>query len=221
MPGGNCRAGGAPSDPTPRRAARPRSVARADARRSPPPRRACPEARGCRQARTCRGGTRLRPAAARRQSSCFLVVRVAVDETVAHELTLDRGDGADHAWVVGGEETDERDHQQTRVQSLRAVELGEGIELDVETLLADLPMDLGADRAPPFDGPLLSEALDSLDAAVESDPSHHLRVREVPPRAAYFPDAFVGLLPGVLEKPSSRRCSAHASFDVSSLLTRP
>ena len=38
------------------------------------------------------------------------------------------------------------------VQALRAIELGEGIELDVETLLADLPMDLGVNRAPPFDG---------------------------------------------------------------------
>ena len=124
---------------------------------------------------------------------------VPVDEAVAHELTLDRGHGADHPWIVGREETDEWDHQQTRIQSLRAVELGEGVELDIEALLADLPVDLGAGRAPPVGRAVPAEALDGLNAAVERDPSHHLRVCEVPARAAYFPDAFVGLLPGVFE----------------------
>src|SRR5206468_9015752 len=66
------------------------------------------------------------------RSPSFLVVRVAVDEPVPDELRFDRRDGADHARVVGGQEADERNDEEARVEPLRAVRLGEGIQPDVE-----------------------------------------------------------------------------------------
>ena len=44
-----------------------------------------------------------------------------------------------------------------------------------------------------------AEFLDGTNRTVERDPSHDLRVREVAPPTAHFPDAFVRLLPNFLE----------------------
>src|SRR6185312_17520830 len=49
-----------------------------------------------------------------------------------------------------------------------------------------------------------AELLGALDAAVEGDPHHRLRVGEVPGLAAHFPDAAVGLLPDRLEMGEQR-----------------
>src|SRR5205823_10790964 len=86
------------------------------------------------------------------------------------------------------------------VEPLRAVRLGEGIQLDVEALLADLAVDRCADLPPALDRPRAAEPLDRLDAAIERDPGHHLRMGEVAPWAAHLPDSLVGFLPRVLEK---------------------
>src|SRR5690606_29546074 len=43
------------------------------------------------------------------------------------------------------------------------------------------------------------ELLRALDRAIEGDPRHHLRVREVLPSAAHFPDALVRLIPDAFE----------------------
>ena len=43
-------------------------------------------------------------------------------------------------------------------------------------------------------------------AAVERDPGHHLRVGEVPARAAHLPDALVGLVPAPSTSSSSSTC---------------
>src|SRR5919204_1472941 len=131
----------------------------------------------------------------------LLVRLVALDEAVADELALDRRHRADHARVVGGEEADERDHEQARVDPLAAVEADEGVELGVEAATEHLVVDLRPHPAPPVDRPAAAEALDRLHAAVERDPRHHLRVREVAPRPAHLPDALVRLLPGMLEVP--------------------
>src|SRR5919198_102574 len=57
----------------------------------------------------------------------LLVRLVALDEAGADELALDCRHRADHARVVGREEADERDHEQARVDPLRAVEADEGL----------------------------------------------------------------------------------------------
>jgi hypothetical protein len=58
-------------------------------------------------------------ALARRQTIDAFMRLVAADEAIVHQLALDAGDRADHARVVGGEEADQRHHQQTGVR-LRA-----------------------------------------------------------------------------------------------------
>ena len=48
------------------------------------------------------------------------------------------------------------------------------------------------------------EFLGQPDRAIEGDPGHHLRMREVPARAADFPDPFVRFLPERLEAADER-----------------
>src|SRR5438128_8692970 len=93
---------------------------------------------------------------------------------------------------------------------MQPVALRERIQLRVEPALTDLPVDLATDLAPAFDGTGAPEPLDGLNAAVERDPGHDLRVREVTPGPAYLPDPLVGFLPRVLEEteqaPLQRPC---------------
>src|SRR5205085_3089047 len=133
------------------------------------------------------------------QRGRLVVGGVALDEAVADEVALDRGDRSDHARVVAGQEPDEREGEHARVQALRAVELRERVQLGVEAAPADLRVDLGPSLPPPVDGAVAPEALARLHAPVERDPRHHLRVREVTARPAYLPDSLVRLLPDLLE----------------------
>src|SRR5204862_1416346 len=92
---------------------------------------------------------------------------------------LDRSDRADHPRVRRGQEPDKWDHQQARVEPLRAVEARERVELGVEAAPADLLVDRRAGVAPTVGGAVAAEALDGLDAAAERDPRHHLPGRGV------------------------------------------
>src|ERR1700730_2361196 len=65
---------------------------------------------------------------------------------------------------------------------------------------ADLRVDLVANLPPPIDRGLVTRVLRHLHAAVEGDPAHHLRMREVPARPAYFPNPLVGLVPALVER---------------------
>src|SRR5437868_10722608 len=90
-----------------------------------------------------------------------LVVRaVALDEAVADELALDRRHRADHPRVVGRQKADERDHEQARIDALRAVEADERVELGVESAPEHLVVDLGPHLTPPLDRAGAAEALD-------------------------------------------------------------
>ena len=60
-------------------------------------------------------------------------------------------------------------------------------------------MDLVADRSPSVDRPFQPELLHALHPAIERDPRHYLRVREVLARAAHLPDPLVRLGPDPLE----------------------
>src|SRR5439155_26851938 len=123
--------------------------------------------------------------------------------------------------VVGRQEADERDDEQARIEALGAVEADEGVELGVEALAEHLLVDLRPDAAPAVDGPGAAEALDRLHAAVEGDPRHHLRVREMAPRAADLPDALVGSFQACSRWRRTCRWSAHASGELSRSWTRP
>ena len=63
---------------------------------------------------------------------------VAQQQPVAHQVLLDRRDGAEHPRVVAVEEADEREHQQRGVDLGGVVVLGEGVALGVEALRQDL-----------------------------------------------------------------------------------
>src|SRR5439155_1333584 len=67
---------------------------------------------------------------------------VAPDEAVDHQPVLDRGDGTDHLRVIRGDEPDEGQHQERRVQFLGSVGLDERAQLLVEGLGHDLVLDL-------------------------------------------------------------------------------
>ena len=125
---------------------------------------------------------------------------VSTDEAVGDEPLLDRLDGADDARVIGRQEADRCEHEQARVEQLRAVVLGERVELRVEALLADLRVDFVAQLPPMVHRSLRQDAvLRQRDGAVEGHPGHDLRMGEVPPRAADLPDPVVGLAPHLLE----------------------
>ena len=80
-----------------------------------------------------------------------LVRVVPQHEPAFDELALDGLDGAPDTWVVSGQEAHERDHEQTGVELVGAVVLGERTLFDVEALVADLVVDLVADLAPAVD----------------------------------------------------------------------
>ena len=93
------------------------------------------------------------PSPGGRPSTCdvLLVGLVAHDQAVPGERAADRLDRAHDAFVLGGQEADQRDQQQARVQTLRAVRLDERLQLGVEAVGADVGVDLLADRAPAVD----------------------------------------------------------------------
>src|SRR5258707_7223361 len=111
------------------------------------------------------------------------------DESVVDQLAFDRLDGAADTRVGRGQEADERDEEQARVDLLRPVRLDERPELPVEAALADLGVDLGAQLAPAVDGPLEPLLLDRPHGTVERDPRHHLRMHEEAPDAPDLPDS--------------------------------
>ena len=132
-------------------------------------------------------------------SGVLVVGAVALDEPAAHELGLDRANRADDALVGRGEESDERDQEAARVEAIRAEELRECTAVGIEPLAQHLVLDLLPYGLPAVDRPVATVAFDRLDGTVERDPGHDLRVREVPPRPAHFPDPLVGLAPAGLE----------------------
>src|SRR5439155_3661703 len=96
--------------------------------------------------------------------------RVAHHEAVAEELALDGLDRPAHAPIGRGEKTDERDHEQARVEVRRAERLRERVPLRVVALVADLAVDRVAERSPLVDRTLEAEARRGLDRAIEADP---------------------------------------------------
>src|SRR6185503_19105451 len=86
----------------------------------------------------------------------------------------------------------------------RSIVLSERIAGDAEAFAADLLVHRSARLAPLIDGTIETEAFDGLDGAVEGHPRHHLGMDEVAARPSHFPDAFVRLRPGVVEKGHQR-----------------
>src|SRR5205085_7122942 len=104
---------------------------------------------------------------------------------------LSRGQCALHARIAHGHEPDQRNHEQARVELVAAVVLHEGAELLIEALRAYFRMDVVADATPVLQRTVATHLLNGLDGAVESHPGHDFGMREMTPRSAHFPDAFV------------------------------
>src|SRR5690606_28101121 len=122
--------------------------------------------------------------------------RVPAQQPVPPEVRADRLDGAEHPRVVGRQETHPRDEQQGRVELARAVGLGEGVPLGVDALLAPLPVHLVAQLAPAVEVAVEPRVvLQGAHRPVGGHPHHDLRVHEVAPPAAHFPQSLVRLLP--------------------------
>jgi hypothetical protein len=58
-------------------------------------------------------------------------------------VLLDGGDRALHPRIAGRQEADQGDHQQARVEELRAIGLHEGAETRIKALPAHVGMDPG------------------------------------------------------------------------------
>ncbi len=129
---------------------------------------------------------------------------VPEDEPAVDQLALDSLDGAPHPGIVGREEADQRDHQQTGVELVGPVVLGERPDRGVEPLVADLVMDLLADLLPPVDRTFPTVFLRRLDGTVDGHPCHDLRVGEVAAGTPNLPDAVIRLAPPVLQKVHQR-----------------
>jgi len=85
---------------------------------------------------------------------------VAADESVDRQPFLDRGDRAGDPRVGRRQEPDQGHHQDACVKRLGPVRLRERAEVVVEALVADLRVDLLAQRPPPVDRPIEPEELD-------------------------------------------------------------
>ena len=140
------------------------------------------------------------------------VGRVAVDEAVAGQPALDRGDRRQHARIVGRQEAHVRDQQHARVERVGAVRLRERADALVVPARQQVGADVLAQRAPARQSlyecrrRVLPEPLDVLDAAIHRHPRHQLGVDEVQVAlAADLPDALVGLLPDPLDEVDDHR----------------
>ena len=197
---------------TPRRAGRRRCAGRAAARTAArlAGAAACRAAR--RPARRCRPGTRPRRRAARRRRRRRRAGSAAGSRRGTApgrpRRRCRRTRGSSH-----GQEADPRDQQQRGVQPARAVELGEGVPVGVETLARRRRR--GSSCAAAATGPPGRRgrtARTACDRPVDADPGHHLGVHEVPPRRRGPP---TGRCPARASAPSrkssSARCTPHAS----------
>lgn len=141
-----------------------------------------------------------RNAPSRRQAVVHLLRLVAQQQTIAQQLALDRLDCRDIARIIRRDEADHAEMQQAGIKRLGAVGLHETAEFGIESLLANLGMDVICERAPTCGGLGLAVRLGNLDGAVEGHPGHDLRIGEMLALAAHLPYAFIGLHPDFFEK---------------------
>jgi hypothetical protein len=136
---------------------------------------------------------------ATRQPVELLPRTVSSHEPVVQQLFFDGADGPDEARIVGRQEADERYHEKTGVDGIRADVLDEGAARGVERCAADLVMNRLPAHSPALDGSVEPVLLHGLHGAIERHPRHDSRVRELATRPADLPDTLVRLAPDLLE----------------------
>src|SRR5919204_910259 len=119
---------------------------------------------------------------------------VAQHHAVDCQLVSDREHGRANAWILRREEADERDEQHRGVEGIGAVALDEDPTL-VDAVLADVRLDLVRGALPRLRQLYVAVHLRETRAAIQRDPAHQLRRREVLRLAAHLPDAAIGQLP--------------------------
>src|SRR5208283_4916120 len=107
-----------------------------------------------------------------------VVGSVAENEAVSQEFLLDGADGSLDARIIRGEEPERGNQQSRRVERLTVVRLREGVLPPVETVVADVAMNVRSKRAQTRKSAARSvvrtrEFLDRLDRAIGRDPRHH------------------------------------------------
>jgi hypothetical protein len=117
---------------------------------------------------------------------------MAVHQAVGHQLAVHRVQGGPPHRVAGGDEADQRQHQQRGVQHLGLVVLGERPAFPVPTVVHDLGVDPVALGDPAAE---VGGAAGEADHAVKRHPALKAAVGEVLAAAAGLPDALIGLVP--------------------------
>src|SRR5579862_1043657 len=126
--------------------------------------------------------------------------RIPEHQPFVHEFSFDRGDRRSYARILRGQETDQRNHQQRRVERFRSVILDERITLRIEATAANVAMNLVAERSPAIDRSIAKAVMNLFHRSIDCHPRHHLRVRKIPARTAHFPDSFIRILPSRFEE---------------------
>src|SRR5690606_30708336 len=128
-----------------------------------------------------------------------LLGRIAQHEAVLYEFSLDSLDRAGDARIISGKNSDLWNEKQGGIERIAAIVLDEGVAPGVEAVVADVAMDLVADRAPAIHRTFQAEILAALHRAIEGDPAHQARMGEYAGRTAHLPYAMVRLAPYLLD----------------------
>src|SRR5262249_51462140 len=126
----------------------------------------------------------------------------------------DRGDRADHALIVGPQESDGGNEQSAGIELPRAICLHERPKLWIEGFFAHLIADFLADGAPSVERAFEAECFSALDRAIECNPRLDFGIGEMLASAAYFPNAFVGRLPHGFQVREQRALKVPARFEI-------
>src|SRR2546421_6961700 len=105
----------------------------------------------------------------------FFFGSITKHETILHQLAFDRFDRSAYSIVAKRQESGERHHEQTRVESIRSVILSKGVLARAESARANFRMNLIANLLPPA-GTVRGRAsaiLHQFNSTIESDPRHH------------------------------------------------
>jgi len=121
------------------------------------------------------------------QAVDVMVAAVAEHEAVDGEVTLDCGQRSDDARIPGRKESRHRNQQQAGIELPRAIALNEAPEARVVAVAAHVVVDASTQRTPLPHRALYPELLDAANGAIDRDPRHHLRIREMTAPAADLP----------------------------------
>jgi hypothetical protein len=120
---------------------------------------------------------------------------IAVHQTIDYQLASYRFDGSANTRIVRGQKAHQRNHEQARVQLLRPVCLDKALATAAEAVRAHICMNPSSHISPLFDRRWQFMLFSSLDGSIHRHPGHDLRMSEMLPGAADFPDSLIRVCP--------------------------